>query len=368
MARLTSPGVSVREIDLSTIVPSVSTTEAAFAGVFRWGPVDQTKLIDSEINLVKWYGKPTNHNPETWFTAASFLAYGNRLIVSRAADFTGNTITLAVNGNTTNLALESGNTSANVGNTTGLVAGQILLYADNTAISVGTTIVSVTNATHIVLSSAPTANVEDVGLTFRDDTVYSAAALQSDVNYNAGDVTDWDSLIVKSEDHYAEREATGDTFDLASLYVARYPGALGNSLRVSVCDSAAQYSTLAAVAPNAQFSNTLSGMVATVGSNTLTVTVTPADTANATEVATANAYADTLNTLLSVGDLIETGNTRVGYQYLKVTGVGAVANVANVYSFTVTADDEFKLSSNVTMTSIQRYWEFFNSADAAPGQ
>ena len=93
MSHLISPGVSVREIDLTTIVPSVSTTEAAFAGVFRWGPIDVVRLVDSEINLQKWYGKPTNHNPETWFTAASFLSYGNRLYISRAADITGNTIT-----------------------------------------------------------------------------------------------------------------------------------------------------------------------------------------------------------------------------------------------------------------------------------
>ena len=31
-----SPGVNVSEIDLSTVVPAVSSTEGAFAGVFRW--------------------------------------------------------------------------------------------------------------------------------------------------------------------------------------------------------------------------------------------------------------------------------------------------------------------------------------------
>jgi hypothetical protein len=36
-----SPGVLVREIDLTTIVPAVSTTEGAIAGVFSWGPIDQ---------------------------------------------------------------------------------------------------------------------------------------------------------------------------------------------------------------------------------------------------------------------------------------------------------------------------------------
>ena len=34
-----SPGVNVSEIDLTTIIPAVSTTTGAFAGHFRWGPV-----------------------------------------------------------------------------------------------------------------------------------------------------------------------------------------------------------------------------------------------------------------------------------------------------------------------------------------
>ena len=41
MVSLVSPGVLVKEIDLTTIVPSVSTTEGAIGGVFRWGPVGQ---------------------------------------------------------------------------------------------------------------------------------------------------------------------------------------------------------------------------------------------------------------------------------------------------------------------------------------
>ena len=46
-----SPGVNVSEIDLTTVVPAVSTTEGALAGVFRWGPVGERILVDSEANL-----------------------------------------------------------------------------------------------------------------------------------------------------------------------------------------------------------------------------------------------------------------------------------------------------------------------------
>ena len=82
MAFQVSPGVNVSEIDLSTVVPAVSTTEGALAGVFKWGPVNERVLIDSEETLVNRFHKPDgNLNPETFFTAASFLAYGNKLYV-----------------------------------------------------------------------------------------------------------------------------------------------------------------------------------------------------------------------------------------------------------------------------------------------
>ena len=70
-----SPGVNVSEVDLSTVVPAVSTTEGAIAGVFKWGPAKTRVLIDSEETLVARFGKPYGDlNPETFFTAANFLA------------------------------------------------------------------------------------------------------------------------------------------------------------------------------------------------------------------------------------------------------------------------------------------------------
>ena len=82
-----SPGVNVSEVDLSTVVPAVSTTEGAIAGVFKWGPVDTRVLVDSEESLVNRFHKPDGSlNPETFFTAANFLAYGNKLFVNRVVD------------------------------------------------------------------------------------------------------------------------------------------------------------------------------------------------------------------------------------------------------------------------------------------
>ena len=80
-----SPGVNVSEIDLTTVVPSVLTTAGAFAGTFKWGPVNKIMLIDSELTLAKTFGTPHSNSAISFFTAANFLAYGNNLSVVRAA-------------------------------------------------------------------------------------------------------------------------------------------------------------------------------------------------------------------------------------------------------------------------------------------
>jgi hypothetical protein len=87
MVSLISPGIETREIDLSTVVPAVTSLEGAIAGVFRWGPVGEAIKISSESDLVKRFGAPkTGYNTETFFTAADFLAYSNALYVVRVSD------------------------------------------------------------------------------------------------------------------------------------------------------------------------------------------------------------------------------------------------------------------------------------------
>ena len=99
MAFQTSPGVNVSEIDLTNIVPAVSTTEGAIAGTFRWGPENIRTLVTSEADLADRFGKPATYytnaalttqwtNHETWFSAANFLAYSDALFVVRTCDGT----------------------------------------------------------------------------------------------------------------------------------------------------------------------------------------------------------------------------------------------------------------------------------------
>jgi len=62
MAFRVSPGVTVTEKDFTNIVPAVSTTRAAYAGTFQWGPIDYRVLITGENELVDLFGKPNNEN------------------------------------------------------------------------------------------------------------------------------------------------------------------------------------------------------------------------------------------------------------------------------------------------------------------
>lgn len=86
MAFQISPGVNVSEVDLTTVVPSVSTTAGAFAGPFQWGPVGKRTLVSSETDLVNKFGSPDGNTATSFFSAANFLAYGNNLQVVRAAN------------------------------------------------------------------------------------------------------------------------------------------------------------------------------------------------------------------------------------------------------------------------------------------
>jgi len=106
MAFQISPGVNVSEIDLTTVVPSVLTTAGAFVGAFSWGPTNSRVTLDSEITLVNRFGKPDSNSFVSFFTAASFLAYGNNLKVVRA-----------INANSKNADSNTASLNAQVGTT-----------------------------------------------------------------------------------------------------------------------------------------------------------------------------------------------------------------------------------------------------------
>ena len=79
-----SPGVEVKEIDLTNVIPAVSTSIGGYAGYFNWGPVNQICLVSSEKELANKFGEPDAAHTQSFLTAASFLKYGNALKAVRA--------------------------------------------------------------------------------------------------------------------------------------------------------------------------------------------------------------------------------------------------------------------------------------------
>ena len=83
MGFLVSPGVDVNEIDLTNVIPAVSTSIGGIVGHFKWGPVEELVSVGSETELVANYGKPDSNNFGQWLQASAFLQYGNALNVYR---------------------------------------------------------------------------------------------------------------------------------------------------------------------------------------------------------------------------------------------------------------------------------------------
>jgi len=85
MAFQVSPGVEIKEIDATGVVPAVSTSIGGFVGSFNWGPVEEIVTVGSESELAEKFGTPDNNTAKYFLVAASFLKYGNALKVVRAA-------------------------------------------------------------------------------------------------------------------------------------------------------------------------------------------------------------------------------------------------------------------------------------------
>ena len=232
-----SPGVNVSEVDLTTIIPAVSTTTGAFAGHLRWGPVDQRVLVDSEDTLVKQFFHPTTNTAVDFFTAANFLAYGNSLYVVRV-----------VNANTGSVQARNG------------------IASGNTSVTV----------------------------------------------------------VIKNEDDYNDNYSAG--ISGAGSWTAKYPGIIGNNLRVSVCLSGNAYEST--ISGTASFTN-----------NTSTVQFTTASG---------------VNTKLTAGDILILGPDR---KMLKVASVaGNVVTLQSKY-----------IGNTGTQATTTRRWEFFDYVPGAPG-
>lgn len=210
-------------------------------------------------------------------------------------------------------------------------------------------------------------------------TLYVSRAFNTDSQFSAigssnTQISASTSTTILNE---ADYEVKSTSFTATSpSYIARWPGELGNSLKVSVCDSANQYSStydLKTVAQGNNYFNTPGTIMSlTVGSKVATVTLS-GNVAAMTGL-TPEPTATAIRNLVSIGDYIEVGSSTIGRQTLKVLTIGDVvvqsSNGSNtgVASFTYTFDQPLKLASDISDSSVSRYWEYFNQVDGAPGR
>lgn len=333
MAFQQSPGIVVNEIDLTVAVPGVDASTGALAGVFRWGPVGERIIVDSEPNLVLQVGSPTNFNAETFFSGANFLAYTSALEVVRAANTHGTSPIV-----TGNVAVS--NSTVIVPNTASLSNGMIVISASNTsAIKVGTTI-TVVNSTAFMISSASDAYGSDPAVSLQlapNNVVFNAFV-------NTASVSNLSSQVVKTVDDFNNKSANAD-FDENVLYLARWPGALGNSLKVSQCDTALQFSANIDLSNSGAFTGFLNS---NVNSNVATVTIGANTSSMTFNVNTFNTFINATVNKLTVGDYVSTGNSVTGTQNIKITSIGSFANVAPAANLSVNVA---VTSGNATITT-----------------
>ena len=186
MAFQVSPGVLVKEKDLTNVIPAVATTIGAVAGQFNQGPMDEVTSISSEKELVETFGKPDSTNFEYWFSAASFLQYASSLRIVRAAN--SSSVNAVVSGsalrikNTDHYSNGDGSTgpyndgSANVGEWAARTAGA---WGNNLKVSVCPSATAYETANKTTTNDASTA----VG----DTTI----VLTSGTDFNVGDIVNF---------------------------------------------------------------------------------------------------------------------------------------------------------------------------------
>jgi hypothetical protein len=81
-----SPGVTVNEIDLTGVVPNVSTSLTGMVGDFKWGPVEEITSVDNSGELASTFGTPDATNAVDYLTVEYFLRYSRNARVVRVVD------------------------------------------------------------------------------------------------------------------------------------------------------------------------------------------------------------------------------------------------------------------------------------------
>jgi phage tail sheath protein FI len=199
MAFPLSPGVTVSEVDLTTVVPSVATTIGGFAGEFTWGPVEEITVVPNEVRLVSTFGEPNDTNFTSFFTASNFLAYGTDLRLVRAA----NTTSYNARSNTNASAVQIKNGTdylqnySDGTNTNQWVAKYPGTYGNNVAIAIADSNTFTGWAFASGFSSAPATSTYATGLNGSNDEIH---VVVYDASTSANTILEKYAFVSKASD------------------------------------------------------------------------------------------------------------------------------------------------------------------------
>ena len=101
-----SPGVSIKEIDLTPTVNVSDQNIGAVVIAAESGPVDEVIYVTSEKELVEIFGKPNEKNYESWFAANTIIQYGGIAAVVRPSGSSSGLLTANSDG-LTNLLVKN---------------------------------------------------------------------------------------------------------------------------------------------------------------------------------------------------------------------------------------------------------------------
>tara|TARA_B100001996_G_scaffold340922_1_gene294689 strand:- start:1441 stop:3864 length:2424 start_codon:yes stop_codon:yes gene_type:complete len=107
---LVSPGVKVREVDLTVgRIDGINDQVGAIAGPFEKGPVNEPILIETEADLLETFGAPKSADAqyEYWMSASSYLSYGGILRVLRTSNTSLSNANASVGVAITDLSIKS---------------------------------------------------------------------------------------------------------------------------------------------------------------------------------------------------------------------------------------------------------------------
>lgn len=229
-----SPGVQVSEKDFTSIVPAVSTSVGATAGIFKWGPVMEPIRVSSENELVQRFGGPTDivkngvsySNAPSFFAAANFLSYSSNLLVTRAPTPKQKN------------AMANALYSVDSITASGVMSG----YAVNDVITVAAPASGYGVAATARVKTVSSGSITEIEV-LTSGSGYASGEVVTATESSSGTGASFTVNLVKSgiavnnSDAYDAQFTSLNQNGIYGAFMAKYPGSIANGIVVSIADS-----------------------------------------------------------------------------------------------------------------------------------